>query len=145
MPANLLALGAIALWSTLAALGVSLAALPPFLLTGVALIVGSAPAWPLWRQWRVPPGTLALGVAGLFGYHFLLFVALRLAPPIEANLVNYLWPLLIVVLAPAVLDTNTGSSADARFYDRLLMFIWATLYGVGAVYVFDAFWPRNKQ
>jgi hypothetical protein len=44
-----------------------------------------------------------------------------------------------------VLDTNTGSSADARFYDRLLMFVWATLYGVGAVYVFDAFWPRNKQ
>jgi drug/metabolite transporter (DMT)-like permease len=107
MPANLLALGAIALWSTLAALGVSLATLPPFLLTGVALIVGSAPAWPLWRQWRVPPGTLALGVAGLFGYHFLLFVALRLAPPIEANLVNYLWPLLIVVLAPVLLRGMT--------------------------------------
>jgi hypothetical protein len=36
-------------------------------------------------------------------YHFLLFIALRHAPPVEANLVNYLWPLFIVVLAPVVL------------------------------------------
>jgi drug/metabolite transporter (DMT)-like permease len=55
------------------------------------------------RQWRVPPSTLGLGLYGLFGYHLLLFIALRAAPPVEANLVNYLWPLLIVVLAPVVL------------------------------------------
>ena len=29
-------------------------------------------------------------------------MALRLAPPVEANLVNYLWPLFIVVLAPVI-------------------------------------------
>lgn len=103
MPANLYALGAIALWSMLAALGVSLAHLPPFLLTGLALVIGSVPAWPLVRQWRVPLPTLLLGVYGLFGFHFLLFIALRVAPPVEANLVNYLWPLLIVVLAPVFL------------------------------------------
>jgi drug/metabolite transporter (DMT)-like permease len=61
------------------------------------------PSWPLSRQWRVPVSTLLLGVYGLFGFHFLLFVALRSAPPLEANLVNYLWPLLIVVLAPVTL------------------------------------------
>jgi len=44
-----------------------------------------------------------LGVYGLFGFHLLLFIALRHAPPVEANLVNYLWPLFIVVLAPLVL------------------------------------------
>jgi drug/metabolite transporter (DMT)-like permease len=103
MPANLYALGAIALWSMLAALGVSLAHLPPFLLTGLALVIGSVPAWPLVRQWKVPLRTLLLGVYGLFGFHFLLFIALRVAPPVEANLVNYLWPLLIVVLAPVFL------------------------------------------
>lgn len=77
--------------------------MPPFLLTGLALVVGSVPAWPLARQWRMPASTIALGVYGLFGFHFLLFVALRHAPPLEANLVNYLWPLLIVVLAPLLL------------------------------------------
>ncbi|MCY7318112.1 MAG: DMT family transporter, partial [Ramlibacter sp.] len=103
MPANLYALGAIGLWATLAALGVSLQHLPPFLLTGLALVIGSLPAWPLVRQWRVPAMTLLLGIYGLFGFHFLLFIALRLAPPVEANLVNYLWPLLMVVLAPVFL------------------------------------------
>mgnify|MGYP006151615529 FL=1 len=107
MQANLYALGAIALWASLASLGVSLTHVPPFLLTGIALVIGSVPAWPLVlrdpSQWRIPPRTLALGVYGLFAYHFLLFIALRNAPPVEANLVNYLWPLFIVVLAPVVL------------------------------------------
>jgi drug/metabolite transporter (DMT)-like permease len=107
MQANLYALGAIALWASLAALGVSLTHVPPFLLTGIALIIGSVPAWPLVVRnpslWRVPLRTLALGVYGLFAYHFLLFIALRHAPAVEANLVNYLWPLLIVVLSPWVL------------------------------------------
>ena len=107
MQANLYALGAIALWASLASLGVSLTHIPPFLLTGTALIIGSVPAWPFVlrdpSQWRIPLRTLALGVYGLFAYHFLLFIALRHAPPVEANLVNYLWPLFIVVLSPVVL------------------------------------------
>jgi drug/metabolite transporter (DMT)-like permease len=101
--ANAYALGAIALWSMLAALGVSLSHVPPFLLTGLALVIGSIPAWTHVREWRVPATTLALGIYGLFAYHFLLFMALRHAPAVEANLVNYLWPLLIVVLAPVIL------------------------------------------
>lgn len=103
MHPNLHALGAIALWASLASLGVALRHVPPFLLTGLALVIGSVPAWPLVRQWKVPGRTLAMGVGGLFGYHLLLFVALRMAPAVEANLVNYLWPLLIVVLAPLFL------------------------------------------
>lgn len=103
MHANLFALGAIALWASLASLGVALQHVPPFLLTGLALVIGSVPAWPLARHWRVPPRTVALGIYGLFGFHFLLFIALRHAPAVEANLVNYLWPLFIVVLAPVFL------------------------------------------
>jgi drug/metabolite transporter (DMT)-like permease len=107
MSANLYALGAIALWATLASLGVALQHVPPFLLTGIALLAGSLLALPFVlkdrRLWALPGSTLALGVYGLFGFHFLLFIALRHAPAVEANLVNYLWPLFMVVLAPLFL------------------------------------------
>jgi drug/metabolite transporter (DMT)-like permease len=102
-PALFAALAAIALWGVLAALSLRLRGWPPFLLAGAALAVGSLCSIHRLRAWRVPGRALALGVYGLFGFHFLLFVALRLAPPVEANLVNYLWPLLIVVLAPVIL------------------------------------------
>lgn len=105
--ADLLALAAILMWASLAALGVSLAHVPPFLLTGLGLLVGSALALPLsrwrWQAWVLPWRTLALGVYGLFGFHLLLFMALRTAPALQANLINYLWPLGMVVLAPVLL------------------------------------------
>ena len=133
MSANLLALAAIALWASLAALGVALAHVPPFLLTGLGLLVGSLIALPLsrfdWRQWRVPPTTLAVGVYGLFGFHFLLFIALRHAPPVQANLVNYLWPLGIVVMAPLFLP---GVSLTGRHvFAALLGFAGAALAILG--------------
>lgn len=107
MHARWYALGAIALWISVASLGLLLKHLPPFLLTGLSLLIGGLLAVPHVlrdrQPWRVPASTLALGVAGLFGYHFLLFIALRLAPPVEANLINYLWPLLMVLLAPCLL------------------------------------------
>lgn len=106
-PALPLALGAIVMWASLAALGAALAHVPPFLLTGLGLLAGSVVALPLarfdLRQLIVPGRTLAVGVYGLFCYHFLVFTALQLAPPVEANLINYLWPLGIVLLAPVFL------------------------------------------
>lgn len=108
---DLLALTAIALWGTLAPLGVELGHVPPFLLTGLGLLTGSLIALPLarfdLRRWRVAPGTLAVGIYGLFGFHFLIFMALRHAPAVEANLINYLWPLGMVVMAPLFLRDVT--------------------------------------
>jgi drug/metabolite transporter (DMT)-like permease len=104
MRSDLFAIGAIVLWASLAALATSLSNIPPFLLTGIGLVIGSLISLPLsgfkLTAWKVPAKTLTVGVYGLFGYHLMLFIALQTAPAVEANLVNYLWPLLIVVLAP---------------------------------------------
>jgi drug/metabolite transporter (DMT)-like permease len=162
--ANGLALGAIALWASLATLGVSLAHVPPFLLTGLSLLVGSVIALPLsrfdLRQWRVPPATLALGVYGLFGYHFLLFTAFRHAPPVEANLVNYLWPLGIVVMAPLLLK---GVHLKAAHLVAALMgfagaalvilgghsvsggFAWGYLPALGAAFIWASYSLLTKR
>jgi len=132
--ASLYALGAIALWASLASFGTALAHVPPFLLTGLALLIGSLLSLPqLLRDraaWKVPAQTLLLGIYGLFSYHFLLFIALRHAPPVEANLVNYLWPLLMVVLAPLLLP---GMSLRAtHVIAALLGFAGAAIAILGA-------------
>ncbi|MEW6257946.1 MAG: EamA family transporter [Pseudomonadota bacterium] len=96
---------AIALWSTLALLTAATGRVPPFLLTaltfGIGGLVGlgAAVRGPGLGVLRLSPAAWLHGVGGLFGYHFLYFTALKLAPPAEAGLINYLWPLLIVLLS----------------------------------------------
>lgn len=96
---------AIALWSTLALLTAATGKVPPFLLTaltfGIGGLVGlfAALRGPGLKVLLQPPSAWLHGIGGLFGYHFLYFTALKLAPPAEAGLINYLWPLLIVLLS----------------------------------------------
>ena len=97
------AAAAIVIWASLATLGTRVAAVPPFLTVGITLLVAGVLSLPTYRQWKVPLPTLLVGIAGIFGYHFFLFLAFRLAPAVEANLLNYLWPLLIVLLSPVLL------------------------------------------
>jgi len=154
---RLAALGAIVLWSSLASLATLIPDVPVFLKTGIGLLIGSVIALPLARfqpsQLLVGPKILLLGVYGLFGYHAALFFALGSSPSVQANLVNYLWPLLIVLLAPlfnkklklslkvvlgglmgflgAALAILSGSSADVVFYPGYLFaflaaIIWST-------------------
>ena len=91
------------MWALLALLTDASGGVPPFLLSALTFAVGtcvglavrliSAPA----QQARVPWQVWLLGIAGLFGYHFFYFTALRNAPAVEASLIAYLWPLLIVL------------------------------------------------
>jgi drug/metabolite transporter (DMT)-like permease len=104
--AILLALTTIVLWSFLAILAAQLSHVPPFLLVGVALCVSGIVGAVRARAWRIQWRTLLVGVGGIFGYHVLYFTAFRHAPAVEANLINYLWPLLIVLLTPLLLPGN---------------------------------------
>lgn len=103
LAATLLALASVLMWSFLAFLGAHLSHLPPFLVVGIALCVSGLIGSVKFKQWKVPVTTLLVGVGGIFGYHFLYFSAFQHAPAIEANLMNYLWPLLIVLLSPLFL------------------------------------------
>ena len=103
MPAILLSLFTILLWSTLALLSTGVSHLPAFLSVGIALCVGGLVGSFKVREWRVPPGTWAVGIGGILGYHALFFSALAHAPAVEVNLLQYLWPLLIVILSPLYL------------------------------------------
>lgn len=52
---------------------------------------------------------------------------------------------MVVILAPAVADSLIGGPADTKFLQRLWMFVLATAYAVGTVYVFDAFAARRHR
>jgi drug/metabolite transporter (DMT)-like permease len=120
--ATLAGLGAIALWSVLAALTVAAGKLPPFQLTAMAFAVGTLVGLVYARVTGqslsvlrdVPWAAWALGLFGLLGYHVVYFVALARAPALEASLICYLWPLLIVVFAGFLPARLGGKPLTAR-------------------------------
>lgn len=109
--ATLIGLGAVALWALLAFFTAASGDVPPFQLTAICFFIATLiglfslikqgkgfatlrQPWPVWL----------LGVGGLFGYHFFYFTALRNAPPVEAGLIAYLWPLLIILFSALLPD-----------------------------------------
>jgi drug/metabolite transporter (DMT)-like permease len=104
--ATLIGLTAILMWSLLSVLTVATGRIPAFQLAAMTFAIGAAVAFAsfIWRPTafgalRQPLIAWVVGVGGLFGYHALYFLALRFAPPAEAGLINYLWPLLIVLFS----------------------------------------------
>jgi drug/metabolite transporter (DMT)-like permease len=104
--ATLIGFCAVLLWSLLALFTAASGTMPPFQLTSVSFGIGGLAGMVLWifrpraiAALRQPWPVWLLGVGGLFGYHFFYFTSLRNAPPVEAGLINYLWPLLIVVFS----------------------------------------------
>ena len=104
--ATITGFGAAALWALLALFTAATGPVPPFQLLAMTFAIGGAlgaASWPFRpgaaRALRQPLPVWALGIAGLFGYHALYFAALKLAPPAESGLINYLWPLLIVLFS----------------------------------------------
>lgn len=105
--ATFIGFGAVLLWAFLATLTVGAAKVPAFQLSAMCFSIGGLIGL-LWIafggngfahlrgiSWKI----WTLGIVGIFGYHFFYFTALKLAPPAEAGLIAYLWPLLIVLFS----------------------------------------------
>ena len=98
---------AVLMWALLALFTAATGEVPPFQLAAMTFAIAFSLALTKWlvrgenisAHLRQRPLVWAVGVGGLFGYHFFYFLALRNAPAVEASLIAYLWPLLIVVLS----------------------------------------------
>jgi drug/metabolite transporter (DMT)-like permease len=104
--ATTIGLTTILLWSTLALFTAATGTIPPLQLNAMTFLIGGLVGVASWivrpqgiKALKQKPVVWALGLGGLFGYHALYFAALRWAPPAESGLINYLWPLLIVLFS----------------------------------------------
>tara|TARA_R110000868_G_scaffold36962_7_gene130733 strand:- start:178 stop:1083 length:906 start_codon:yes stop_codon:yes gene_type:complete len=105
--ATLMGAGAVFLWGSLALLTTLTGNIPPFQIVATTFLIAfvlTVVKWIALGQSLIVPfrqtrRVWAVGVGGLFGYHFLIFTALKSAPPVQANLINYLWPLLLVLFS----------------------------------------------
>jgi drug/metabolite transporter (DMT)-like permease len=106
-------IGAIAplLWATLALLTTYAQPLPAFELVAMTFPVAFLLVLGKWvfeaarggtsvaSRFRLPVRAWVTGVGGLFLYHVFYFNALARAPAVEASLICYLWPLLLVLFS----------------------------------------------
>jgi drug/metabolite transporter (DMT)-like permease len=130
---TIIGLGAVALWSTLALCTALSGKVPPFQLVAITFAIGGSVILAVaalrgtLRQARPTPASFALGVYGLFGDTAVYYAALKLSPPAEANLLHYLWPLLIVLFAAFL----PGGKLSSRHMAGALIGLLAVLLLVG--------------
>jgi len=95
------------IWSMTAPIVASAVGVDPFLYVGLGDGVGALVFIVMWILRRqnplpelktVPIWLYALGVIGIGGHNLTWVAALQQAPPLEATLIIYTWPLLVVVL-----------------------------------------------
>ena len=104
--ATLTGFGAILLWGMLALLTSWCPSVPPLQLTAMTFLIAFFASALFFvrsghdfRLFKQPAAVWFNGIFGLFGYHALYFMALKNAPVMEASLINYLWPVLIVLFS----------------------------------------------
>lgn len=104
--ATLIGFTAVLMWAMLAMLSARSGTMPPFQLAAITFLIGGTIGL---VSWAFRPGAVrslkqgwkvwALGVTGLFGYHYVYFSAIRAAPAVEVSLIAYLWPLFLVIFS----------------------------------------------
>ncbi|KLN60483.1 membrane protein [Kiloniella spongiae] len=104
MRATIIGMVAILLWALLALFTTWAKGIPTFQLLTLTffiafvsgLIVLACKGKKSFQSLKQRPIVWIISVSGLFGYHLFYFIALHNAPAVEASLIAFLWPLLIV-------------------------------------------------
>lgn len=106
---------------------------------GVGAIIG-------WYAMSVWPSlilyTLIVALAGLY-FGRGIFRGPAVGP--KFSMWSYAHLTMLVILAPAVLDSPVSSSAESAFWFRLGLIALVAVYGTITVKVFDAFWKEKDQ
>ena len=112
----------------------------------MSTIIGGAGAIIGWQVLSITPTltiyTLVIAIAGLL-MGPKIFKGRGMHP--QAATWSYALLTMIVILAPAVMDSAGGGAAGMKFWQRLMMFGGATIYAVGTVYIFDAFTASRRK
>lgn len=96
---NFLALGAVVLWSLYAAFIVNVTQMPALFLIGATLTIGGIITMAGFRHWKWNRSYFLITALSLFFYNICLFVGFQKGHPLVVNFLNYLWPVLIVVVS----------------------------------------------
>ncbi len=162
-PATAIGAVAILLWAGLATLSIGVTAYGSLQLMtagfAVAFVAGAAWLIATGRAAsldirRLPRAFVIEAGLSLAGYHLLYFQALRSAPAAEANLVNYLWPLLIAVFADRSRILRTLPGALIGFAGVALLLYqpggfarpsWGHVAALAAAIVWTCYSIRNAR
>ena len=111
----------------------------------MSTLIGGAGAVIAWQVLAIVPTltmyTLLIAMAALiFGPR--IFKGPGMHP--DGATWSYAFLTMIVILAPAVMDSIAGGPAAAKSFDRLIMFVGTAFYAVIAVYVTDAIRPATS-
>ena len=111
----------------------------------LSTVFGGVAAIIMWQVLSIWPSlimyTLMIALGGLIMGRR-VFQGLAMHP--QAGTWSYAFLTMIVIIAPAVMDSTGGAEAGVKFWDRLIMLLAATFYSVAAVTVYDAFRPKEK-
>jgi len=139
------------MWSSLAVLTITITHIPSLLSVGLVLVFASIPGLKYWRQWKLPIKVWLSAVIGMFGYHYLLFDAFARSPAMSVNMIQYLWPLFIVLGTPLFSQSklNFGHIVGAilgfagvllTLAQEPIAFNVADLFGYGEAFVAALLW-----
>lgn len=105
--------------------------------------LGAILAWQIMSIW---PSLLLYGLLmALAGLLFATKMFNGIGTSAKTDMWSFAFLTMIIILTPALADSQLSNGADAAFYTRLALFIIIGLYGWFAVVVYDAFFPVKQK